>query len=65
MKKIKYLIKTLILILTLIAITELTNCKSTAERDISSLEREGLIYTVEEEIESIEEGLSIIKKGNT
>lgn len=62
MKKSNYLIKTLVLILTLIAITGLTNCKSTAEGDISPLDKAGLIFTVEEEeIESIEEGLSIIK----
>jgi len=62
MKKSNHLIKTLVLILTLIAITGLTNCKSTAEGDISPLDKAGLIFTVEEEeIESIEEGLSIIK----
>ncbi len=62
MKKGKYLLKTLLLILSVIVIIGLVNCTPTAEGDISPLAKAGLIFGIEEEeIESIEEGLSIIK----
>jgi len=62
MKKENYLIKTLVLILTLLAITGLTNCKTTAEGDISPFIKEGLIHKPEGISEdSINEGLNIIK----
>jgi len=62
MKKGRYLMKSLVLILTLLAITGLTNCKSTAEGDISPFIKEGLIHKPEGISEdSINEGLNIVK----
>lgn len=62
MKNKRYLIKTSVLILILIAITGLTNCKSTAEGDISPFIKEGLIHKPEGISEnSINEGLDIVK----
>lgn len=60
--KSNYLIKTLVLILTLLAITGLTNCKSAAEGDISPFIKEGLIHKPEGiSKNSINEGLNIVK----